>query len=406
MNYERKLLAAIRRADFNYNLINKGDIILIGVSGGKDSLALMGLLNIYRRFADKDFKVVACFLDLGFPKTDISRISKYAEELDMEFIIEDCQDVYPILNQHMTSKNILPCSICSRMKKASINAVAKRVGATKVCFGHHADDAIETLLMNMTHGGRIATFSPKMHLERADIIFIRPLIYAREKDIKGYAREKNLPVLKSTCGNDVSSERAEVKSILDSYYHRFPDAYDNFLTMLVNDEKFDLWFDDFGNADGEGLFIKKVRSYGDYIDSMKVRTEVFVKEQGIDYADEIDGTDSSAFEYYVAYKDNKPIGTVRIRQAEERRFELGRLAVLKEYRSQGIGFKLMRYVEKMISHKQAPITIELHAQERAVEFYTKLGYHISGERYEEVGIPHVPLAKRIEKPIMDKEKRK
>lgn len=406
MNYERKLLAAIRRADFNYDLITKGDIVLIGVSGGKDSLALMGLLNIYRRFADKDFKVVACFLDLGFPKTDISRISKFAEELNMEFIIEDCKDVYPILKQHMTSKNILPCSICSRMKKASINAVAKRIGATKVCFGHHADDAIETLLMNMTHGGRIATFSPKMHLERVDVVFIRPLIYAREKDIIGYVKEKKLPVLKSTCGNDVASERAEVKSLLNNYYQRFDDAYDNFLTMLINDEKFDLWFDDFGNADGEGLFIKKVKNYSDYINSMKVRAEVFIKEQGISYEDEIDETDGSIFDYYVAYKDHKPVATARIRQTEERKFELGRLAVLKEYRSQGIGFKLMRYIEKMISHMLTPITIELHAQERALDFYIKLGYKINGARYEEVGIPHIPLAKAIEKPIMDKEKRK
>ncbi|HOC81202.1 MAG TPA: tRNA 2-thiocytidine biosynthesis TtcA family protein, partial [Bacilli bacterium] len=180
----RKILACIRNADMRFSLINPGDKIVIGVSGGKDSLVLLYALHLYRKFAQCDFEIQPVMLDLGFPNFDASAIEKYVQSLGMELHIADAKTVYPILQKHTKEGHHLPCSICSRMKKAAINKVAKQLGYQKVAFAHHAEDAIETLFMNELYGGRIATFSPKMHLQNADIDFIRPLILCRESEIE------------------------------------------------------------------------------------------------------------------------------------------------------------------------------------------------------------------------------
>lgn len=405
MSIERKLLAAVRKADCDFGLIERKDRVLVGVSGGKDSLALLALLAVYSRFSAKDFTFTACFLDLGFPAADRRPLADFCRSLGVELIEEDCTDVYPILLQHRTSTGLLPCSICSRMKKAAINAVAKRLNCNKVAFAHHADDAIETLLMNMTHGGRVATFAPKMTLERAGVTFIRPLAYVREKDIGAYVREKNLPVMKNSCGNDGYSERAEMKEVLNSYYARHRDAYDNFLTMLTNADKLDLWTDDLGNADGAGLFIKKVRTSADFIASLEIRRHVFVEEQGIAFSDEIDGSDSPDHVYYLAYLHGRPVASARLIIESESLVRLGRLAVLKDARRQGVGRALVHYIEKTFSQKHAPVTFRLDAQLTAAGFYEKCGYRRVGPDFIEVEISHCPMEKTISKPLMDRELR-
>lgn len=402
MDTLRKLLAAIRKADFDFGLIQSGDQIMVGVSGGKDSMALLYLLSIYRKFADKNFDFVGVMLDLGFPPSDLKPIEKFCDELGVKFKTVDSREVYGILRQHMKGDQ-LPCSICSRMKKAAINKAAKELGFSKVSFAHHADDAIETLFMNMTHGGRLATFSPKMFLERSQIEFIRPLIYCRESDIEKLCKQYEIPIIKSTCSNDQTSQRAEFKKLLQLHYERFPDARDNFLTMLCNEEKSDLWFSSLGHSNGKDLFIKKATTANDFSRVAFIRTQVFLVDQHIDPIEEFDGSDEHCTCFLMSL-NQIPIGTLRIEKLNEDHYRIGRLAILKEHRGKGLGKLLLRYAEKIISRRHTPITIVLNSQLYAKNFYLKQGYQTSGEVFLEAGIEHIPMQKTITHPIMDKAK--
>ena len=187
----RTLLACIRKADQTYNLINHGDKIIVGLSGGKDSLALLYSLNLYKKFSHTDFEIQPVTLDLGFPNFDRKPLDEFCESLGLKLIVRDSKEVFEILKIQQEKQGLkhLPCSICSRMKKAAINKATNELGFNKVAFAHHADDAIETLLMNQIYGSRIATFSPKMHLENANIDFIRPFLLVHEKDIKQFIKD-------------------------------------------------------------------------------------------------------------------------------------------------------------------------------------------------------------------------
>ena len=143
----KRVLGCIKKADRDYNLIEENDIIGVGISGGKDSLVLLEALNIYKRFAGKKFEVIGIHVKMGFPNMDMTPVVEYFKNKNMRLEVFD-NDIYSILKQHPTSKGQLPCSICSRMKKAAVNQAAKSLNCNKVAFAHHAEDAIETLLMN------------------------------------------------------------------------------------------------------------------------------------------------------------------------------------------------------------------------------------------------------------------
>ncbi len=368
-------------------------------------MALAHLLHTYQQFADKDFEFVAAFMDLGFPNPEDIKMKEYMEKEGIPFIKIDATDVYKILSLHRDEKGLLPCSICSRMKKAVINKAAKKLGYHKVAFAHHADDCIETLFMNMTYGGRVATFAPKMHLTKEDITFIRPLIYAREKDVRRYVKDFNIPVFKNNCGNDKRTEREDFKETLDDFYKKFPVAYDNFLTMLTNKERFDMFFDDMGYAYGDGLFLKVASSYEDIFSCIKIRREVFIDEQKVSVEEELDDKDKDAT-HYLLLKNDKPVATMRVfLNGETHEAVFGRIAVLKEYRGLGYGRKMVTQVMKIISRKITPLTIRLGGQKHAVNFYEKMGFKKeSEEEFLDANIPHYHMIRYIKFPIPDKEK--
>ena len=156
----RSLLACIRQADQKYNLFEKGDKVVVGISGGKDSLALLYCLSIYQKFEHTKFQIQPVLLDLGFPNSNFDKIKQFCQSLGYELIIEDNKNVYQILKIQQEKQKLkhLPCSICSRMKKASIDKVAKKIKFNKVAFAHHLDDAIETFFMNMLYSAKVSTF--------------------------------------------------------------------------------------------------------------------------------------------------------------------------------------------------------------------------------------------------------
>lgn len=244
MKHLRNVLAALSRADHDYSLIDEGDRILVGLSGGKDSLSLLKALSLYGFYSKKKFEVRPCFLDLGFGNADLEGLKEFSESLGYELLVSDSRFVYDVLRAHQKKGKHIPCSICSRMKKAAINRLAKDNGFNKVAFAHHNEDAVETLFMNMLHGGRVATFEPKMYLEKAGITFIRPLIYCHEDDLKALAKEENLPVLASACPANGFTEREVMKEFLQGIYEKYPESKDNFRTLLWNYEPFQLYFSD------------------------------------------------------------------------------------------------------------------------------------------------------------------
>ena len=391
----RTLLACIRKADQTYNLINHGDKIVVGLSGGKDSLALLYCLNLYRKFSHTDFEIQPVTLDLGFPGFNPEPLQEFCKSLDLNLIVHDSKEVYEILKIQQEKQGLkhLPCSICSRMKKAAINKVANELGFNKVAFAHHADDAIETLLMNEIYGSRVATFSPKMHLENANIDFIRPFLLVHEKDIKQFIKEENIYVVGSSCPADKNTTREDIKILLNNIYHQYPKAKENFLSMISNYEQEDLWGDEiYLQINQKGLCLKPVVSPIDMWNAVNIRQIVFRDEQKVSYHEDEIYEEQLEAKTYLIYLKNQVIGTIRYRYIDDA-YKIERFAILKEYRGQGYGKEVLNYFTNMIWEKYNPCTIYLNGQMHAFEFYKKCGFSPVGEIFQEANIDHIKMIK-------------
>ena len=301
----RSILGLIRKADQKFDFFHENDKVMIGVSGGKDSMVLLKALSQYQQFDCVNFEIVPAILDLGFPGFDAEPIKEYVKTLGLELRVVDSKDVYQILKiQQKDSKN-LPCSICSRMKKAAINKTAKDLGCNKVAFAHHGDDAIETLFMNEIFGGRIASFQPKMHLDRANIEFVRPLILCHEKDIIRCQKEEKIPSFPSHCPNEGKTMRAEMKDLLKDIYRKYPIAKDNFFLMLENWDKEILYYKDiYYKLERKDLSFKPVIM----ADDSRVETKLRVELKCLNLEQDVSR--------YVIYKLDKPIGVVSFSKDE------------------------------------------------------------------------------------------
>ena len=391
----RTVLACIRKADQRYNLINHGDKILIGLSGGKDSVALTYALSLYQKFSHTDFVIQPVMLDLGFPGFNPYEMNKFCESLGLKLMVVDNTDVYRILQIQQKDHEHLPCSICSRMKKASMNKVAKEIGFNKVSFAHHADDAIETYMMNTLFGGRIASFAPKMHLERADITFIRPLINVRESDIIKLVKEENLPVLASGCPANMHTRREDMKNLLKEIYHSYPVAKDNLLTMLSNYEKEDVWGKEiYHQINNDGLTLKPVVTPIDMMHVLDIRNKVFVIGQNCPYDIEVVPSEEKEAKHFLIYCKDTPVGTIRYRQVGDREFKLERFAILEEYRGHGYGKEAFLYLVNKLEEDYNPCTIWFNAQYQLLEYYKKLGFSEVGETFYEANIKHIKMIKK------------
>ena len=391
----RTLLACIRKADQTYNLINHGDKIVVGLSGGKDSLSLLYCLNLYRKFSHTDFEIQPVTLDLGFPGFNPKPLEDFCKSLDLKLIVHDSKEVYEILKIQQEKQGLkhLPCSICSRMKKAAINKVANELNFNKVAFAHHADDAIETLLMNEIYGSRIATFSPKMHLENANIDFIRPFLLVHEKDIKQFVKEENIFVVGSSCPADKNTTREDIKILLNNIYHQYPKAKENFLSMISNYEREDLWGDEiYLQINQKGLCLKPVVSPIDMWNAINIRQIVFRDEQKVSYQEDEVYEEQIKAKTYLIYFKEKVIGTIRYRYINDA-YKIERFAILKEYRGLGYGKEVLNYFANMIWEKYNPCTIYLNGQMHAFEFYKKCGFSPVGEIFQEANIDHIKMIK-------------
>lgn len=347
VNYIRTILANLRKADKDFSLIDEGDKILVGVSGGKDSLALIRALSIYSKFAKKNFIVQPVFLDLGFGNADLEGIKTFIKGLGLELYVEDSRFVYDVLKTHQKPGGHLPCSICSRMKKAAMNNVAKRLHFNKVAFAHHNDDAIETLFMNMIHGGRVATFEPKMYLERSKITFIRPLIYCKESDLSNLCEEENIPVLKSSCPADKHTDREEMKNMLRSVYKKYPESYENFRNMLTNYEKAHLYFPNLEyECEDNNIYTLKPVIFAD-----EMRTSSFASKKK-----------KEGEKNYLILKNHLKVGEISFRPLSSHKVAFFGLKGEKEGKIAAVN-----HLISMISKKINPITFFIYGDKSTAE---------------------------------------
>lgn len=218
MNEMKRMLSFVRRAVDDYGMIEEGDRIAVGISGGKDSLALLVTLAEMRRFYPKSYDIVAITVDMGFEKAgfgrcDFSEVAELCRRLGVEYRIA-ATDIAKIIFEVRRESN--PCSLCAKMRRGSLHAEAKAAGCNKVALGHHFDDTVETFMMNLFHEGRLGCFSPVSYLSRRDITLIRPLIYATERDVRYFVNKRALPIVVSPCPEDHATEREKMKELLST----------------------------------------------------------------------------------------------------------------------------------------------------------------------------------------------
>lgn len=211
MNEEKHLLSYVRRAVDDYGMIEDGDVIAVGISGGKDSLTLLYAMSKLAVFYPHRFSVKALMIDMGFDGADHSAVKKFCDSLGVELYVIGTQISKVIFDVRKESN---PCSLCAKMRRGAIHSSAKEIGCNKVALGHHFDDVVDTFMLNLYFEGRIGCFSPVTYLSRSDITLIRPLIYLPEKDIRYFASQKSLPVEVSPCPADGNTQRAEINKML------------------------------------------------------------------------------------------------------------------------------------------------------------------------------------------------
>lgn len=208
----RRITSCVRKAVEDYDMISDGDRVAVGISGGKDSLILLGALASLSRYYPKKFSVIGLTLDMGYD-ADYSKIKEYCQSFGVEHLVKKT-NIKEVIFDYRNEKN--PCSLCAKMRRGALNDFAIEQGCNKVALGHHNDDVLETFMLSLLYEGRINCFSPTTFLDRTGIYQIRPLIYTRECDIKSTAKRLSLPVLKSSCPVDGETKRQEIKDIIAS----------------------------------------------------------------------------------------------------------------------------------------------------------------------------------------------
>jgi len=225
----QRLLSTMRRAVQAFDMIQDGDRIAVGLSGGKDSLALLAALANYRLFSPQKFRLAAVTVDMGFKGMDLSPLTAYCESLAVPYTIVKT-DIAEVIFDIRKETN--PCSLCSKMRRGALNNEIIRQGYKKLALAHHADDMAETMLLSLLYEGRLSTFMPVSFMDRTGVTMIRPFIYTSEKEIKAY--QKYVPVVKNPCPADKHTQREYMKNLIKDIQKDIPFAKERILTAIDN----------------------------------------------------------------------------------------------------------------------------------------------------------------------------
>ena len=210
----------LRRAADDYNMIQEGDRIAVGVSGGKDSMLLLLAMKHLQSFYPKAFQLEAISIELGFEGMDFTPVAELCREKDIPYTCLKT-DIKEIVFDVRQEEN--PCSLCAKMRRGALNDAIRQRGIKKLALGHHFDDAVETFMMSLLFEGRISCFRPVTYLDRSGVTQIRPLIYAGEQKIAKLAESLNIPVVENPCPQDKGSKRYEIKQLLKNMCRDYPD---------------------------------------------------------------------------------------------------------------------------------------------------------------------------------------
>jgi len=213
------LMGLVRRCVDDYQMIEAGDRIAVGVSGGKDSLALLALMAGLRQYYPKPFELAAITIDMGMGM-DFGPVEDFCRSLGVPYTCVKTE-IGPIIFDVRKEKN--PCSMCAKMRRGALNDALKAQGFNKIALGHHYDDAVETFLLSLFYEGRLSCFQPVTYLSRMDVTQIRPMLYIGEKAVESFTRRQNLPVVENRCPADKSTKRQEVKDLLAALQKQYPD---------------------------------------------------------------------------------------------------------------------------------------------------------------------------------------
>ena len=218
----QKLIGLVRRCVDDYDMIQSGDRIAVGVSGGKDSLALLVFLDELRKYHSKSFEIEAITIDMGLGM-DYTGIEDLCRRLEVPYTIVKTE-IGPIIFDYRKEKN--PCSMCSKMRRGALNQALLDRGLNKLALGHHFDDAVETFMMSLLYEGRISCFQPVTNLDRMGVIQIRPMLYLHERTIDNFVARQQLPVLTNRCPVDKTTKREEIKQLIFDLSKTYPDLKD------------------------------------------------------------------------------------------------------------------------------------------------------------------------------------
>lgn len=227
----QRLLSLTRQAVDTYEMISSGDRIAIGISGGKDSLALLYALQSLMKFYPEKFEIHAVTVDLGFENFDVSKIKALCEQLSVPYTVIST-DIGKIVFQ--TRRESAPCSLCAKLRKGALNKAALELNCNKVAYGHHKNDVVETMLLSLIYEGRFYSFSPKTYLDRTGLTLIRPLIYVDEADVIGFSNKYQLPICKNPCPADGYTKREYVKKLSKSLEHDNPGVRDRMFHAIIH----------------------------------------------------------------------------------------------------------------------------------------------------------------------------
>lgn len=228
----KKIVSGMTKAIKKFNMIEKGDKVAVGLSGGKDSLALLSALSAFQKFSDENFELISITIDQTGGKENFDGLKKFCENLQVPLYIEKT-DIFEVVFDERKEKN--PCSLCAKMRRGTLNSKAKSLGCNKVALAHHCDDLIETFFLSLFFEGRLSTFSPVTYLSNVDITAIRPLIYVSEEEIINAT--KNLPILKNVCPANHKTKREEMKNLLKNLDQEFPNVKKQIKNAILNPER-------------------------------------------------------------------------------------------------------------------------------------------------------------------------
>ena len=220
----QKLLSQVRKCIRDYQMLSPGDRVAVGVSGGKDSLALLRLLAELRDHSAVPFELLAVTLDMGYEEMDFSPVADLCARLQVPYTLRQTQ-IREIVFDIRKEEN--PCALCAKLRRGILNETAVALGANKVALGHHYDDTVETFALSLIYEGRISCFLPVTYLDRTGLTLIRPMLYLHEKTIRNFAEREHLPVVHNPCSADKNTKREDVKALLYELEGRYPGLKDN-----------------------------------------------------------------------------------------------------------------------------------------------------------------------------------